>query len=157
MAKPKYHVLATMILFVLLQMLKLLLGMIITAPNMAIDFILLGFFGVLTDLDHIHGGFIQWWIKFLKHEKVNLPKGWENKFHTFRILAVVMLLSIALGNHLPILAYGIHMLIDGANRANDGPWKGRYSYLPWVIHKYYPLWMQFYRYEEEDDEKKESQ
>lgn len=145
MAKPKYHVASTLVIF---------MAVIILYPPQDMwdafeTFIYLFVFGVLADTDHIYGGLIWWTVRFVKHEKVNLPEGWKNRFHTFRALAVIALGSYAVGNYLPILAYAVHMFIDAANRAYDGPWeKNKNSYLPWAIHKFYPRWLPSYLYEE---------
>ncbi len=149
MAKPKYHVIATLLLFIFLSFAKPPENIQITGMN----FIILWFFGVLIDVDHIYE--IGWFKKFIKNEKVAPPKGWKNRLHTFKSLAVIITMSIIAGiylpdisNFLPLLAYGVHMIIDGANRANNGPWKNEGSYLPWVINKFFPDRLKWYCYEE---------
>lgn len=140
MAKPKYHIAATTLIFVAV----LILNTPKTPQSAGITFFVLGLFGVLADVDHIYS--VDWIKNFVRRKKVIPPKGWKNKFHTFKTLIAVAAGSFVVGNYLPILSYGIHMIIDGANRAYDDPRFAEGSYLPWAIHKFYPRWLPSYCY-----------
>ena len=142
MAKPSYHLIATTILFIAILILNKpedITGIFTTLFH-------LGIFGVLVDTDHIYS--LDWIKNFIRHKKVIMPKGWKNKFHTFKAAALVTIVSLLIGSYLPMLAYGIHMIIDGANAAYDDSWENEGSYLPWGIHKFYPRWKPSYCYKE---------
>lgn len=179
MAKPKDHVKSMFLLSLLLW----LLGISVSLESFVINLILTIFFGaVIPDLDHVnYKDPFGWVIKFVKHEKVALPKGTKLWMHTFSGLTVVVVVLILFGIYFPmllsatsclmlILAFMIHMVIDGANRANKKKiWQNEGAYLPWFIHneiirRFCPQWLLMritYYYnegkKEEDEEKEEEQ
>ncbi len=176
MTKPSRHAFS-MFLFSLLLWLLGISTDILSFVKILIYSIAFG--AVIPDLDHIDfKDPIGWVVKFVRHEKVALPKGTKLWLHTFSALAVMIvalilfriffptLLPVA-SYYLPLLAFMTHMVIDGANRANNKPWQSG-AYLPWFIHnkiirKYCPpQWLKriTYYYNEgkkEEEEEKENQ
>lgn len=75
------------------------------------------FFGFIMDFDHISGmKYIKGLMK--KDLEVPTPEEWTNWLHTKKTLVCVMLLTIGVGNLMPLLSYAIHIGVDGFNRAN---------------------------------------
>lgn len=169
MAKPKYHAWSMFIFAFLLWFLGISTDLLSFVIN---SILLISFGAVIPDLDHINfKDPIGWAIKFVKHENVALPKGTKLWLHTFSGSIAVVISLILFGIYVPtllppisclllILAFTIHMVIDGANRANNfEQWQNEGSYLPWVIHhkimQYCPRWLTYYYSEGKEEEKKE--
>lgn len=146
MAEPRYHLIATGIIFILVQLFRVLFGITINKRTMIEDIIPLGIFGVLIpDIDHINGR--EWVKKFMRGEKIISPREWKYRLHTFKGLTSVIVTSViawlylpiplsTLSYYLPILTFMIHIMIDSANDLYDEPWRRDIAYLPWLMHKY---------------------
>lgn len=167
MAPPGDHLKVTGVLFLpvafLLIFLRWLFGINTTinglVMELAIDAVILILFGVIiTDTDHINDRY--WFGKFLRHGKVAVPKDWTLRFHTFSALIALIIISIlfkiyfprvlpASSYFLPLLAYIVHMIVDGCNKAYNESWRKNVAPLPWAIRQFirkrWP-WIPTYKY-----------
>jgi hypothetical protein len=81
-------------------------------------------FSQFDDLDHISGWeYLKEYFKgHLKGDliglKVESADKWTNWMHTWQAVLGVALLSLWIGNYLPIVSQIIHIFMDGFNRAN---------------------------------------
>lgn len=136
MAHPKVHVIST---HTLALVYLLGVGPLALRCNgqdvMVVALVVL--FGILIDADHLSIRKIK---KILRGEKGPIP-GWVNWMHTWQALVGVIIIVMIIGNVLPFIAYIMHILIDGADRANltypNSP-------LPTLIYRFYPRWMTYY-------------
>ncbi len=144
MARPKWHIAHSIILLIVVCLLiSLTWGKGITA------FLLVFGFGVLVDIDHLHPIFF-WNLNFRKIKNLitgNVkdlelqPAGWVNYLHTWQTIVGVTIFSLIIGSWLPFVSYSVHMVVDGANRAN---FEYPASPLPKAIHWLYPRCFTYY-------------
>lgn len=133
MAHPQWHVLPTAVVggfsCVFYRPLK------IWGKNTLVILLVIGF-GLLTDIDHL----CLRRVKKLLRGDISPVEGWINHMHTWYALVGVVVISVIIGNLLPLASYALHVLVDGANRANleylDSP-------LPRAIHGFYPRWLTY--------------
>lgn len=106
-------------------------------------------FGVLVDVDHLPFGRL-WkayqYGKMWKVWRVWRKFGWfdENHldfFHTWWGLAGVVGFSLVIGAWMPMIAFGVHMLIDGGSR--DQLTYSKCAPLPRSLHRFYPEWLKY--------------
>lgn len=111
-----------------------------------LDFFWILVFGVLIDADHLpfgrlwkayrSGCLFMVWKKF----------GWfdENHLdflHTWWALAGATIFSLIIGAWVPIIAFGVHMLVDGGSR--DQLVYPKCAPLPRALHRFYPEWLKY--------------
>ncbi len=128
MAHPKVHAIPT---FLLALLYVLVVGPLALMGRDVVIVILILFFGVLMDADHLSVRRIK---KILSGQKGPV-EGWINWMHTWQALAGVIIIAIIVGNILPLLSYVFHILIDGGDIDHRICLA---SPLPKSIHPFYP-------------------
>lgn len=111
MASPKVHLLPTA---VLASIYFFAVAPLFFYSRQNLIIILIIGLGFLMDVDHLSAQRIQ---KILRGEKGPVP-GHVNLMHTWIALFFVIVGCYAIENYLPLVSYGIHILIDAGDRGN---------------------------------------
>lgn len=136
MASLKWHIAPTTLVAIISMVCAPIT--VLFSKNMFVLLAVIGM-GIFVDLDHriirrrADGGF------YISGAPI---EGCTNWLHTWQMMIGIIILSILLMNPLPLISFVVHILIDGANRANIR-WP-KWSPLPMWINKFFPRWMTYY-------------
>lgn len=107
-----------------------------------ISLILIVFFGIFIDIDHIPN------LKYAVNAALGRGRpavlGRVNYLHTWWVAIVVAILSVATRNPLVFVSYASHIIMDAANRANEAQPTNPF---PTWIYKHWPkklMWLTYW-------------
>lgn len=134
MASPKTHAASTITLIVFWAALTAALSPSLIWNKNWTALLLVIFFGVLMDVDHLPFCNLKAYLEG--------RSGYKDKqklfFHLWPGLIIAASSSFLVTNILPFLSYTIHILIDGGSR--EGYAK---PHLPYYLHCLYPSWLKY--------------